>query len=135
MNVQFGPSGPIANNIWAIGDIIDWNEQHTLYKTSGHIDVVYKNLLAATSGSKQVEYKGGMEAIFITVGPVCILLQPFVSPSSLRYADYTVAWNPQNGGVGYMPFLWGLIFGDWLVSMMKSSGLGIKMGRGAVGYK
>lgn len=71
LNVQFGPSGPVAQNIWAIGDIIDWNEQHMLFKTNGHIDVVYKNLLSATSGSKPAEYKGGMEAIFITVGPVC----------------------------------------------------------------
>jgi hypothetical protein len=67
----------VAQNIWAIGDIIDWNEQHMLFKTNGHIDVVYKNLLSATSGSKPAQYKGGMEAIFITVGPVCFLLLYF----------------------------------------------------------
>src|ERR1700733_2069423 len=76
LNVKFGFSGPIANNIWAIGDIIDWDEQHMLFKAKAHVDIVYKNLLAATSGSKVVEYKSGMELILITVGPVCFSLPP-----------------------------------------------------------
>jgi len=76
LNVKFGFSGPIANNIWAIGDIIDWDEQHMFFKASAHVDIVFKNLLAATSGSKLVKYKGTMEMILITVGPVCFFFSP-----------------------------------------------------------
>lgn len=37
-------------------------------------------------------------------------------------------------GMGYFPFLWGLIFGDWLVPMIKSKGLFVSMARGNLGY-
>lgn len=69
LNVSFNSSP--SPNIFALGDIIDWDEQSMIAKTPGQIDVIKKNLFAALSGQPQkAVYKGGFEGIFIPFGPV-----------------------------------------------------------------
>ncbi|KAF8308641.1 FAD/NAD(P)-binding domain-containing protein [Clavulina sp. PMI_390] len=115
LNVQPSPSS-VLPNVWAIGDIIEWNEQHQFMKANNHIEVVKKNLLATLasddgSGKGPVslaEYKSMDEAILVSVGP--------------------------KGGFAYLPFLWGITLGDWFVGWVKSSGLFVSMARKSRGY-
>ena len=54
-----------------MGDIIDWNEQKMFAKANAHGAVVAKNIIAQVNGSNPtVQYKGFMEWIVLTVGPV-----------------------------------------------------------------
>ena len=54
-----------------MGDIIDWNEQKMFAKANAHGAVVAKNIIAQVNGSNPTaEYKGFMEAIVLSVGPV-----------------------------------------------------------------
>ncbi|KAG9104673.1 hypothetical protein FRC06_000059 [Ceratobasidium sp. 370] len=46
-----------AQNVWAIGDIIEWPEQKMVFKASkGHAPIVAGNILAAINGSKSTAY-------------------------------------------------------------------------------
>ncbi|CAE6405149.1 unnamed protein product [Rhizoctonia solani] len=98
-----------AQNVWAIGDIIEWAEQKMVFKAStGHAPTVAKNILASIQGGKEAQYEGKPEMIFVTLGP--------------------------KGGRGLAPFFGGIVLGDWLVSKMKSSGLFVDKVRASLGY-
>lgn len=95
------------SNILAVGDVTDIKEQKQVGKALGYIDLVVGNILGVLNGGKLKEYKGSMEAIFITIG--------------------------RGGGAGYMDALWGLSFGNWAVSTVKSKGLFVGMTRKSLG--
>lgn len=61
-------------SIFAIGDIVDWNEQKQAAKASGHATTITANVLSLLSGSKpQKEYKTGPEMILVTNGRVSLM--------------------------------------------------------------
>ncbi|CUA67550.1 Apoptosis-inducing factor 2 [Taeniopygia guttata] [Rhizoctonia solani] len=98
-----------AQNVWAIGDIIEWPEQKMVFKAAyGHVPTVTKNIVASIQGGKEAQYTGKPEMIFVTLGP--------------------------KGGRGLVPFFGGIVLGDCLVSMMKSSGLFVDKVRASLGY-
>ncbi|KAG9044217.1 hypothetical protein FS837_008612 [Tulasnella sp. UAMH 9824] len=85
-------------NVYAVGDVIDWAEQKQVAKVPGHVAVAVPNILAAIKNQQPPKvYKGGIEGILLPAGP--------------------------SRGIMYLPFLWGLIFGDWVSSMIKSKNL------------
>ncbi|ELU43291.1 pyridine nucleotide-disulfide oxidoreductase domain-containing protein [Rhizoctonia solani AG-1 IA] len=100
-----------AQNVWAIGDIIEWPEQKVGAldpgRCTGHAPTVAKNILASVQGGKEAQYEGKPEMIFVTLGP--------------------------KGGRGLAPFFGGVVIGDWIVSKMKSSGLFVDKIRGILG--
>lgn len=72
-HVKVLPTLQLASHpsIFALGDIIDWNEQKQAAKTSGHSAVVVPNVLSLLNGSKlQKQYKSGPEMILLTNGRV-----------------------------------------------------------------
>ncbi|QRV76818.1 apoptosis-inducing factor 2 [Ceratobasidium sp. AG-Ba] len=99
-----------AQNVWAIGDIIEWPEQKMVFKAStGHAPIVAANILAAIKGGKPTPYGGKFEAIVVTLGP--------------------------KGGRGVLPLGSGIVIGDWISSKLKSDGLFIQPVREIFGYK
>ena len=59
------------SSIFALGDIIDWDEQKQGGKTTGHSAVIVPNILSLLNGSKpQKQYKSGPEMILVTNGRV-----------------------------------------------------------------
>ncbi|KAG9074073.1 hypothetical protein FRC06_010963, partial [Ceratobasidium sp. 370] len=59
-----------AQNVWAIGDIIEWPEQKMVFKAAtGHVPVVVNNILASIKGGKRTSYAGKPEVILVTLGP------------------------------------------------------------------
>jgi len=93
---------PSQPSIFAIGDIIDWNEQKQAFKANGHASVVAANILSLLSGSKaQKKYKTGPEMMVVT--------------------------NGKNGGAMYVGLLWGIIFGNWAAKMLKAKDVGLSM--------
>ncbi|KAF9520561.1 hypothetical protein BS47DRAFT_1335729 [Hydnum rufescens UP504] len=103
---------PLANgkaNLFALGDIIDWNEQHKFTTAVAHGEILVNNVLGAINNgvTPPIPYQGSEESIMITVGP--------------------------RGGLWFVPKLWGLTFGDWVVSTIKS-GLFIPNARALLGY-
>ncbi|KAG9118580.1 hypothetical protein FRC07_006846 [Ceratobasidium sp. 392] len=106
LNVKL-PSG--VQNVWAIGDIIEWPEQKMVFKAAhGHVPVVANNILASIKGGKRISYAGKPEIIFVTLGP--------------------------KGGRGIAPFFGGIVIGDWIVSKLKSGELFVGKVRAALGY-
>ena len=73
---------PAYPEIFAAGDIIDWDEQKQSGKVSmGHAPVVVKNILSFVEGKPvKAEYKGSLEIIAITNGKVSRILLPFLHP-------------------------------------------------------
>ncbi|KIO28783.1 hypothetical protein M407DRAFT_242857 [Tulasnella calospora MUT 4182] len=103
-NIRVLPSlrVPLSNgktNVYAAGDVIDWDEQKQLAKVPGHAGVVVANILASIQGkSASKTYKGPpMEVILLPAGPT--------------------------KGAAYFGVLWGLTFGDWVTSLIKSKTL------------
>lgn len=98
------------SDIFAVGDIVDIKEQKQSAKAQGHSKVVAANVLRLLQGSSSSlqEYKGIPELIALT--------------------------NGKNGGRGYIPFLWGLVTGDWMMRMIKSRSLFLSMYKGYMGY-
>ncbi|KAK7014742.1 hypothetical protein VNI00_019294 [Paramarasmius palmivorus] len=97
------------SNIFAAGDIIDWDEQKQAGKVNGHVPVIVKNIKSLISGKPAaVEYKGSTEMILVT--------------------------NGKNSGLAYADVLWGLVFGPWLSSLLKSKTLMVSLLRSYVGY-
>ncbi|KAF9528078.1 hypothetical protein CPB83DRAFT_907221 [Crepidotus variabilis] len=91
--------------IFAIGDIIAWKEEKQLIKCFGHSKVVTSNALALVTGNGNgslKEYKSITEMIALS--------------------------NGKNAGTSYFGFLWGIILGDWLTSMLKSKNLALPKG-------
>ncbi|CAE6346400.1 unnamed protein product [Rhizoctonia solani] len=98
-----------AQNVWAIGDIVEWPEQKMVFKASnGHAPLVAANIIASIKGSKLKSYQGKPEMIVITLGP--------------------------KGGRGSMPFLGGIVMGDWIVTKAKSADLFVSGTRTILGY-
>ncbi|KZT30804.1 FAD/NAD-P-binding domain-containing protein [Neolentinus lepideus HHB14362 ss-1] len=94
--------------IFAVGDIMDWQEAKQFAKARSHASVVVANVLTYLEGqpAKKV-YKGSPELIIIT--------------------------NGKNGGFAYLGLLWGLTFGDWFSRTLKSKDLmvpGVRKGLG-----
>lgn len=116
------------SDIFALGDIVDTPEQKQLAKaTMYHAPVVAANVLAYLAGQPVTkEYKGAFEAIFITNGKVRWL--------SFVPSDHLIICNMQRGGRGYLPFLWGIVVGDWVVSFMKGKTLFVPKFAKSVGY-
>jgi len=57
--------------IFALGDILDWDEQKQLFKTSGQASVIAANILSVLGGSEpRKNYKSGPEMILVTNGKV-----------------------------------------------------------------
>ncbi|KAI0064298.1 FAD/NAD(P)-binding domain-containing protein [Artomyces pyxidatus] len=95
-------------NIFAAGDVIEWDEQKQVAKAPKHGEVVVANVLSYLSGTRPgKEYKGQPELIIIT--------------------------NGKTGGIAYLGFLWGITLGNWFSSMMKGKGLMIDMQRKGYG--
>ncbi|KAG7092534.1 hypothetical protein E1B28_008884 [Marasmius oreades] len=97
-------------NIFAAGDIIDWQEQKTSMKTSmGHVPVVVKNVTSFLNGKNvNALYKGSMEMIVIV--------------------------NGKASGIVFMDVLWGLMLGPFFAVLFKSKNLLVPILRGAIGY-
>lgn len=113
-------------NIFALGDVIDLPEQKQLVKCGSQVPIVAANISSILSGSQPVKvYKGSVEMIMVTLGRVCESLK-FV-PGDCRLISF------QNGGVGYLAALWGVMFGNWSTSTLKGKGLGIGIKRKALG--
>jgi NADH dehydrogenase FAD-containing subunit len=59
------------DNIFVIGDVIDWNEQKQAAKANVHADLIVPNVLAILQGkTPRNKYKGSMEGIFVSNGKV-----------------------------------------------------------------
>ncbi|KAJ1310822.1 hypothetical protein OPQ81_009341 [Rhizoctonia solani] len=98
-----------ARNIWAVGDIIEWNEQKMVFKASmGHAPLVAENIIASINGGKLKSYQGKPEMILITLGP--------------------------KGGRVNVPFLGGIVIGDWMARKAKSTHLFVTRARTTLGY-
>jgi NADH dehydrogenase FAD-containing subunit len=94
--------------IFALGDVLDYQEQKQAAKVGGHAKVVAANIASLIDGQDpKAVYRGAPEMIVIT--------------------------NGKNGGVTYMGFLWGIMLGDWFTRTMKSKELLIPMARKAMG--
>ncbi|THV02169.1 FAD/NAD-P-binding domain-containing protein [Dendrothele bispora CBS 962.96] len=100
---------PGYSNIFAAGDIVEWDEQKSAAKAGlGHAPIVLKNLQEyLNGGNKMKEYKGSMEMIIVT--------------------------NGKSSGLGYLDMLWGIVLGQWFSVMIKSKTLMVSMGRGLSG--
>jgi len=95
--------------IFAVGDIIDWKEQKQAAKANGHAPVVVANILDFLAGRPvRKEYGGFPEVIIIT--------------------------NGRNGGSTFLPFLWGIVLGNFITALIKSRNLLVWMFRGKLGY-
>ena len=58
-------------NIFAVGDIIDWDEQKQAAKAFNHAAVAAKNIVSLTLGQDpSMSYSGSVELIMITLGKV-----------------------------------------------------------------
>jgi NADH dehydrogenase FAD-containing subunit len=100
---------PTHPSIFAAGDIIDWNEQHQAAKTTGHAGVIVANVLSYIVDQPLTkEYKGSPEVIIVT--------------------------NGKTGGAAFLPFLWGIVLGDWFARTIKSKGLLLGMAKSNMGY-
>ncbi|KAG8898418.1 hypothetical protein FRB99_007447 [Tulasnella sp. 403] len=98
---------PLSNgkrNVYAVGDIIDWNEPKTLSKANAHAPIAAANIIAAVNGRQPTnQYKGAPEIMVVPFGP--------------------------KFGVGYLGMLWGINMGDWMTSMAKGKTLLVEMSR------
>ncbi|KAF8316103.1 FAD/NAD(P)-binding domain-containing protein [Clavulina sp. PMI_390] len=109
LNVQLS-SSTILPDVWAMGDIVEWDEQHSFVKAMAHLPIIKKNLLATLAGDeggKLAEYQKPKELLLVTVG--------------------------QKGGFGFLPFLGGWVIGNWIVGMIKSGGLFVSLARKGLG--
>jgi len=62
---------PSQRSIFALGDIVDWNEQKQAFKAGSHAPIVTANILSLLNGSKlQKRYKTGPEVILVSNGRV-----------------------------------------------------------------
>ncbi|PAV22087.1 FAD NAD(P)-binding domain-containing [Pyrrhoderma noxium] len=101
---------PQHPDIFALGDIISFQEQKSLAKVPAQVSVVLSNITSLITGkSPKSVYKGSTEGIFIT--------------------------NGKNHGAGYLGILWGLKFGDTIVSMAKGKTLFVEMSHKTFGVK
>ncbi|KII93158.1 hypothetical protein PLICRDRAFT_101083 [Plicaturopsis crispa FD-325 SS-3] len=98
-----------ADDIFAVGDAIDWEEKKQVVKVHGHVAVAVPNILSYVAGQPVAkQYKGSFELAIIT--------------------------NGKGGGVGYIGILWGIVIGDWATRLIKSKGLLLPLVRKGLGY-
>ncbi|KAF7349341.1 Apoptosis-inducing factor [Mycena sanguinolenta] len=90
-------------NIFAAGDIVEWKEQKQAIKAGAHAKIVTQNVLSYINGRSLKNYSSAFEAILVT--------------------------NGKRGGISYFGLLWGLIFGGWFTSLLKSKSLLVPMFR------
>ncbi|EGO31037.1 hypothetical protein SERLADRAFT_444609 [Serpula lacrymans var. lacrymans S7.9] len=96
-------------NIFAAGDIIEWNEQKQAAKTKAHSEVVIANVLSYLADAPTTkEYKGSTEVIIVSVG--------------------------KNGGMAYFGYFGGFTLGDWFAKLIKSKNMMVPMWRKWLGY-
>ncbi|KAK7451038.1 hypothetical protein VKT23_012713 [Stygiomarasmius scandens] len=97
------------SNIFAAGDIVEWDEQKQAAKAGmGHAPIVVNNVQEYLKGGNKMKvYKGSMELIMVT--------------------------NGKSGGLGYGDMLWGIVFGTFLTVKIKSKSLMLPMARGLSG--
>ncbi|KAI0725356.1 hypothetical protein C8Q72DRAFT_785707 [Fomitopsis betulina] len=90
--------------IFALGDVIDWEEQKQAAKGTAHIAVVAPNVQSYLEGKplKKV-YKGSPEMILIPLG--------------------------KTGGSAYLGFAWGIVLGDWASRTIKGKDLFVSRAR------
>jgi len=97
------------SDIFALGDVLDVEEQKQAGKVHAHAKVVAANVLSVLEDKEPKSvYKGSIEMIVVT--------------------------NGKKGGVSYFGVLWGLLFGAWFTSFVKSKGLLVSMARSSMGY-
>lgn len=83
---------PAHPSIFALGDIIDWNEQKQAFKSYSHGSVITANILSLLSGSKaQKKYKTGTEIIIVTNGRVSFDCSRFQRVRMIYHPCRTVA--------------------------------------------
>ena len=76
--------------------------------STAHAPLVAENIIASVNGGKQKPYKGAPEAILVTLGP--------------------------KGGRVNVPYLGGIVLGDWMASKAKSADLFVAQTRTTLGY-
>ncbi|KIY62463.1 FAD/NAD(P)-binding domain-containing protein [Cylindrobasidium torrendii FP15055 ss-10] len=97
------------DDIYVMGDIIEWEEQRNAIKAQAHMGIVVPNILSSVAGNPPTkEYKGSYEIIALT--------------------------NGRNSGSIYVDVLWGIILGGWITKIGKSKDLMVPMFRSAMGY-
>jgi len=95
--------------VFAVGDVLDWNEIKQVTKCPGHVSVVAANVKSYIQDKPLAsKYKGTFELIVVT--------------------------NGANGGAAYIDQLWGLCFGNGFSKMIKSKDLFITPTNKALGY-
>jgi len=95
-------------NIYAIGDVIDWEEQKQAAKAAKHAQIAAANILAQVNGGDpKTNYSGQPELIIIT--------------------------NGKKHGISFVGMLWGITLGNWFSSMMKGKELMVSMARKGYG--
>lgn len=120
---------PGHSNIYAAGDAIAWPEAKNASKIQQQKGVVVANIISAIQGKTPAAvYNGGIELIVVTNGKVFVIRLALAlvhnSESSFGF---------QYSGAGYINILWGITFGAWLSSLIKSRNLAIPMARKTVG--
>ncbi|KAH9962986.1 FAD/NAD-P-binding domain-containing protein [Russula dissimulans] len=96
------------SNIYAIGDVTDWEEQKQAAKAPKHAQIAADNILSQLNGgAPKKTYSGQPEMIVLT--------------------------NGKKYGVSYMGFFGGITLGNWFSSMVKGKGLLIGMTRKGYG--
>lgn len=103
--VKVKPTLQLLNypNIFAAGDIVDWNEQKQAIKAGAHAQLVTKNVISYIKGASLKTYSTAMELIVLT--------------------------NGKAGGVSYFGILWGIVLGAWFTRWAKSKALLVPMFR------
>jgi NADH dehydrogenase FAD-containing subunit len=94
--------------VFAGGDVIDWYEQKQVAKYYTHANIIGRNVVALLEGKyPPAIYTGKYEVMVLTMG--------------------------KTGGASYFEALWGLRFGDWFTTVVKSRGLFVGMARTKMG--
>ncbi|KAF8998229.1 hypothetical protein BDQ17DRAFT_1362251 [Cyathus striatus] len=94
--------------VFAGGDVIDWYEQKQVAKYYTHASIIARNVVALLDKKHPPAiYTGKYEVMVLTMG--------------------------KNGGASYFEALWGLRFGDWFSTVIKSRGLFVGMARAKMG--
>lgn len=107
--VKVHPTLQVAShpNIFAIGDIIEWNEQKQVLKAYGHASTVSQNILKLGAGQPLKNYQSMNESLCCTTG--------------------------RHGGLTLIGYFGGITLGDWFTRMMKSKDLLVPESRKAMG--
>lgn len=90
--------------IFAVGDVVDWNEQKQAAKGANHLGIVVPNVVSYLEGQPlKKAYKGSPELILIPLG--------------------------KTGGSAYLGMLWGIVLGDWAARTIKGKDLFVSQAR------